>query len=149
MSEPSHKAAMITALGAIIAALIGAAAAVYVHESRKPDKLDPETSGTGIYLHIQNNNQVALANQIKARLEAAGYNVPGIRRVDKGFNRTKVKYFRNNEEDGADSLVNLLHSWGVRDAEKALVGNYATDPRHYEIWFGQITSTTNSPQPEK
>lgn len=145
MSEPSHKAAMITALGAIIAALIGAAAVIYVHESRKPDKLDPETSGTGIYLHIQNDNQVALANQIKARLEAAGYNVPGIRRVDKGFNRTKVKYFRNNEEDGADSLVNLLHSWGVRDAEKALVGGYPTEPRHYEIWFGQITSTANSP----
>jgi hypothetical protein len=143
MSEQSHKAAMITASGAIIAALIGAAAVIYVHETRKINK--PETSGTGIYLHVRNDNQLALANQIKSRLEAAGYNVPAVRRTDKGFNRTKVKYFRNNEEDGADNLVNLLRSWGVKDAEKVLIGGYPTDPRHYEIWFGQITSNGNSP----
>jgi hypothetical protein len=71
--------------------------------------------------------------------------VPVVKRADAGFRRTKLKYFPNSEESGADYLVNLLHSWGVVDAEKATVEGYMTDRQHYEIWFGQATSNTNPP----
>jgi hypothetical protein len=72
MSEQPHKAAVITAAGAVIAALIGAFAAVYVHESRKTNETGAKTSGPGIYVHFANDGQRALAYQIKSRLEAAG-----------------------------------------------------------------------------
>jgi hypothetical protein len=141
MSEQSHKAAVITAMGAVIAALIGVFAVVYVHECRKTNK----TSGPGIYVHFANDAQRALAYQIKSKLEAAGYYVPVVKKADAGFRRTKVKYFPNSKESGADYLVNVLHSWGVVDAEKVPVEGYMTDPQHYEIWFGQTTSNTNAP----
>lgn len=141
MSEQSHKAAVITAVGAIIAALIGAFAAVYVHESRKTD----EKSGPGIYLHFANDGQRPLAYQVKSKLEAAGYFVPVVRSADAGFRRTKVKYFPNSEERGADYLVNLLHSWGVVDAEKVPIEGYMTGRQHYEIWFGQTASNVTPP----
>lgn len=145
MSEQTHKAAVITALGAIIAALIGAFAAVYVHETRKTDNTGTKTSGPGIYLHFANDGQRALAYQIKSKLEAKGYYVPTVRSANAGFRRTKVKYFPNSKESGADNLVSLLHSWGVVDAEKVSMDGYLTEPQHYEIWFGQIASNTNSP----
>lgn len=128
MSEHPHRASFITASGAIIAAVTGAAAVIYVRESRKPGRPRPETSGTGIYLRVRNENQAAIAARIKPEPEAAGYNVPAVRRVDNGLNRAKVKYFRNDDEEGADALVKLPHARGVKDAEKVLVGGLRDRP---------------------
>jgi hypothetical protein len=144
MSEVSYKTALITAIGAIIAALISAFAVIYVYEAEKPGVSKPGTSTTGIYLHIRNESQMAFADSVKSRLEARGYYVPGVRTAGES-KRTEVRYFYQNEEKGADYIVRLLRDWGVKNVEKVRVRHLKPDSHHYEVYFGQMASNASSP----
>ena len=72
-------------------------------------------------------------------LEARGFNVPEIQKLDVGPDKTQLKYFRKDDEGGALDIVKLLQEQGMIDVKATLVSGYenstAMRPKHYELWF--------------
>lgn len=92
-----------------------------------------------IYIHIRAEEDRAHCAAVAAKLEQAGFVVPGIERlVDRGPDSSQVRYFRKSEESGARRIADILKAAGV-DVRLAYVGGYEESdkirPGHYELWF--------------
>ncbi|MEO6726327.1 MAG: hypothetical protein ABIU20_01190 [Blastocatellia bacterium] len=101
---------------------------------RQVDTIQPR-----VYVHIRNENQRGPAKQIEQKLEAIGFNVPGIQRLDAAPSNTEMRYFRQDDKQDAEKMISLLQEQGVIDAQaKYVPGNEnsrAMRPKHFELWF--------------
>jgi hypothetical protein len=93
-----------------------------------------------VYLHIQDEDQRARAQQIEKALEAKKFVVPGIQRLRTGpTTGAQVRFFREDERNGANQIVGILRDSQVRGAEAKYIPGYEQStkirPNHYEIWF--------------
>lgn len=98
-----------------------------------------KTLSARVYFHILREEQRAAAREIKLKLEAKGWNVPGIEKVKAVPQRTELRYFRANEEQEAHAITDSLKSCGVQEAEARYIAgnedNKNIRPRHFELWF--------------
>lgn len=93
-----------------------------------------------IFIHIRGEYQREAAKKIGARLQAAGYLVPGIERlVDKGPEATELRFLRKAEQEEAAKIVGLLNKMGVQVKLADHSANYENAknvrPGTYELWF--------------
>jgi hypothetical protein len=93
-----------------------------------------------VYLHIQDEDQRARAQQIEKALVAKKFVVPGIQTLRTGpTTGAQVRFFREDERDGANQIVGILRDSQVRGAEAKYIPGYEQStkirPNHYEVWF--------------
>ena len=62
---------------------------------RQVDTVQPR-----VYIHIRNENQRDAAKQVEQKLEAKGFNVPSIQRVDAVPSGTELRFFRQEDQQG-------------------------------------------------
>ena len=66
--------------------------------------------------------------------------VPGIE-LKAGPQNTELRYFKREEEEEAQSIVDALSELGIRVILTDLSARYQDStgirPRHYELWFGR------------
>jgi hypothetical protein len=90
-----------------------------------------------IFLHVRETSQREDASRIAAKLQAAGFVVPGIQiLVQEGPKDTQVRYFHDSDKAEAQKIADDLVASGVKDAKSVETGGYPSiRPRQYEIWF--------------
>jgi hypothetical protein len=130
-----------TATG-VAAELLGKAQTEYAAAQRPKQAAPKVTSSlpTRIYIQIQDAQQRTRAEQIEKALEAQKFIVPGIERLKTGPRTgAEVRYFRTEEKDEADRIVNVLQDLQVQGAQAKYIPGYEGStkirPKHYEIWF--------------
>jgi len=94
-----------------------------------------------IYIHIRSDKDRELARAVGERLKALDFVVPGIERlVEKGPERSQLRYFRQSEAEEARRIFELLREMGIELELKYVPGYEDTDairPGHFEIWFAK------------
>jgi len=92
-----------------------------------------------IYIHIRAEEFRHGASSVGEKLETGGFVVPGIERlVNRGPASTQLRYFRSEEKEEAQKIVELLQGMGV-EVSLSYIGGYedsdAIRAKHYELWF--------------
>ena len=94
------------------------------------------------YIHIGDDSQRGLAQELATLLKQKGYTVPGIERVgDKGVKSNQLRYFLE-PESGAQTpqeLVAMLNTFRYGPWREVFVRGYENSPKvrpgQYELWF--------------
>jgi hypothetical protein len=100
-----------------------------------------------VYIQIGAENQRSLASSLQATLLNEQFLVPGIENVARKGNvyiptRAEVRYYREDELQGALRLVEILKSQNtglpINEVPQKIPGTgRGTRPNHYEIWFSR------------
>lgn len=92
-----------------------------------------------IYIHIRSNEDRERARAVGERLKELDYVVPGIERlVEKGPDKSQLRYFRKTEEEQANRILEILREIGIDLDLRYIPGHEDSDeirPGHFEIWF--------------
>jgi hypothetical protein len=91
-----------------------------------------------IYIQIRKEENQSAARSIMEKLKTAHFVVPSIELVDNGPPASELRYFRQEDKPGAESIVNQLSGYGVQVSPKYVPGyeNAKTiQPKLYELWF--------------
>jgi len=100
-----------------------------------PPAAKPEPQ-TRVYFHIRDQNQLAYANQLKARLQEQKFLVPGIQTLRVGPSVSELRYFRVTDAPEAHAIESALGAPGL---VVKLIPGYENSadirPRHFELWL--------------
>jgi hypothetical protein len=92
-----------------------------------------------VYMHIQDERQAEGAKEVEKQLKQAGFLVPPIQNVGRRkISVSEVRYFRNNESQLGNQVVEVLRRAGVNASLRYLSGfedSTAMRPKHFEVWF--------------
>ena len=99
-----------------------------------------------VYLQFADERQRALAEQLRKRLAAAGYQAPAVERVRSVPRRTELRYFRDDDaaRGSAAALAAVLRDWGVGQATPRFVTSQtgvATRWLQFELWLALPADT--------
>lgn len=110
----------------------------------KPKQVDSQAKDTfakippRVYIHIRSELQKKTAERIAAALQAEGFLVPGIERLEVGPKETELRYFSGSQQADTASLVEALRKAGISATLVDLTQRYPNSkglrPRHYELW---------------
>jgi hypothetical protein len=93
-----------------------------------------------VHIHIQTEEQRAVARGLQTALEGRGVTVPSIQRVGKGPARAELRFFRADDRAEAEVLVGFFREAGLEVTLRDLTREYSTRraelARHFEVWFG-------------
>jgi hypothetical protein len=93
-----------------------------------------------VYFHIRDDNQRAAATQMQARLQTAGYIVPGIQKLDVGPAVSELRYFKAGDQADAQTIAAAL---AVPNLVVKRIPGYETStqirPHHFELWLAPAT----------
>jgi hypothetical protein len=91
-----------------------------------------------VYVQVGSEDAREAARGVAARLEAAGYAVPGVERVDAVPSTSELRYFDPAQESGARDIATRLAASGVVVQTK-LVSGYAQGgiAPQFELWFAR------------
>jgi hypothetical protein len=93
-----------------------------------------------VYIHVRNEDQRSKAEQLAARLQEAGFLVPGIQKVATGPNNSELRFFAGSEQADTDVLIKTLAELGLKVNPVDLSNRFKNStssirPRHYELWI--------------
>jgi hypothetical protein len=91
-----------------------------------------------VYVHIRSDNQHSAALTLSSALELAGYNVPGIQKVEIGPTRSELRYFGGSDPNDIAGIGMVLadqHLIVVPTDLSARYKNAGLRSRHYELWL--------------
>ena len=93
-----------------------------------------------VFMQIVTSDDRAHADTVGARLAAAGFLMLGVEHVTRAprLRTTEVRYYRKDDEAGAQQLLLALRAAGEPDAVLLYLGlenNPRVRRRQYEIWF--------------
>lgn len=107
-----------------------------------------------VFLQIGDESQREAAESVVARLQKAGFLVPGIENVgSKAPELTDLRSFHRTDPTDSDvqAIVDVLEAAGVAVKPVPVPGyEDVTKKRHYELWFGQdFPQSSSEPSPEE
>lgn len=93
-----------------------------------------------VFMQVVTSDDRAHADTVGARLAAAGFLMLGVEYVTRAprLRTTEVRYYRKDDEPGAQQLLQALRAAGEPDAVLLYLGlenNPRVRRRQYEIWF--------------
>ena len=146
----NSRAAVITALGGVIAAIITVAGAYYCYRQPAPSPVTTTSETTSpppkptarvtVAIQLPRGNSRTLAEQVRSNLLKAGHEVPAIIPVAPSLAPATIelRYFRPLERAQADQVVDELKEWGV-SADLKFRGEAELQARaplnQVELWF--------------
>ncbi len=107
----------------------------------------PENRTATVYLQIAREEQRDQATLLRAKLQAAGFTIPGIELVSRGTVNTYVRHFSSGDKPLADKILGLMQQMGFNVAEQDFTAsNQGKVPSgQIEVWIGDKQGPLSTP----
>jgi hypothetical protein len=92
-----------------------------------------------VYLQIAKDEQRSLAGDLRAKLIASGFAVPGIEFVSRGTINTYVRYFSPDDKSQADKILGVMQKMGfdVKEQDFTAASQDKVPAGQIEVWIGE------------
>jgi tetratricopeptide (TPR) repeat protein len=97
-----------------------------------------------IYIQFESGTSESKAHDVAEVLKKFGYVIVKVQSVPDAPSTTQVRYYRYDEGDTADSIMQTLRNLGMTGAQPRYIPGYENSPNirpnHFEIWFSAADS---------